>query len=216
MPCARKYYFDKKRGRYFARIGRRHPTLDAIFNRRRICFGTVFYVVTPHACKVLLEKGLPVRLPSDYLLGMIGYHNLRTLVAHPMGHYWKANEEGILAYGPFSPDGYFGLSHYEKFDATLAMYHDQGLAPFKALSFEDGVNFTAGLPIVRTSPDHGTAFEMAGRDEADPLSMRAAIFTAVDIWRNRQAWNELQEGKMEKRELADAPRKERPGKPQIA
>ena len=128
----------------------------------------------------------------------------------------KANEEGILAYGPFSPDGYFGLSHYEKFDATLAMYHDQGLAPFKALSFEDGVNFTAGLPIVRTSPDHGTAFEMAGRDEADPLSMRAAIFTAVDIWRNRQAWNELQEGKMEKRELADAPRKERPGKPQIA
>ncbi len=128
----------------------------------------------------------------------------------------KANEEGIMAYGPFSPDGYFGLSHYEKFDATLAMYHDQGLAPFKALSFEDGVNFTAGLPVVRTSPDHGTAFEMAGHDEADPLSMRAAIFTAVDIWRNRRAWKELQEGKMEKRELADAPKKERPGKPQIA
>lgn len=128
----------------------------------------------------------------------------------------KANEEGILAYGPFSPDGYFGLSHYEKFDATLAMYHDQGLAPFKALSFEDGVNFTTGLPIVRTSPDHGTAFEMAGHDEADPLSMRAAIFTAVDIWRNRRAWEELQAGKMEKRELADSPRKERPGKPQIA
>ena len=90
------------------------------------------------------------------------------------------------------------------------------LAAFTALSLEDGGNFTAGLPIVRTSPDHGTAFEMAGRDEADPLSMRAALFTAVDIWRNRQAWNELQAGKMEKRELADAPRKERPGKPQIA
>lgn len=97
LPCARKYYFDKKRGMYFARIGMRHPTLDAIFNRRRICFGTVFYVVTPHACKVLLEKGLPVRLPSDYLLGMIGYHNLRTLVAHPMGHYWKANVEGDIS-----------------------------------------------------------------------------------------------------------------------
>ena len=122
----------------------------------------------------------------------------------------KANEEGILAYGPFSPDGYFGLSHYEKFDATLAMYHDQGLAPFKALSFEDGVNFTAGLPIVRTSPDHGTAFEMAGHDEADPLSMRAAIFTAVDIWRNRRAWEELQAGKMEKRELADSPQEGAP------
>ena len=113
----------------------------------------------------------------------------------------RANEEGICAFGPFSPDGYFGLSHYENFDATLAMYHDQGLSPFKALSFEDGVNYTAGLPVVRTSPDHGTAFEMAGRDEADPRSMRAAIFTAVDIFRNRMAWEKLQAGKMEERHL---------------
>lgn len=109
----------------------------------------------------------------------------------------KANEEGIMAYGPFSPDGYFGLGHYEDFDATLAMYHDQGLAPFKALSFEDGVNFTAGLPVVRTSPDHGTAYEMAGDDRADPMSMRSAIYLAVDIWNKRKAWQELQEGKME-------------------
>ena len=93
------------------------------------------------------------------------------------------------------------------------MYHDQGLAPFKALSFEDGVNFTAGLPIVRTSPDHGTAFEMAGRDQADPRSMRAAIFTAIDIWRNRHNWEELQEGKMPERFLT---RENRSGKPQIA
>lgn len=128
----------------------------------------------------------------------------------------KATEEGILAFGPFSPDGYFGLSHYENFDATLAMYHDQGLSPFKALSFEDGVNFTAGLPVVRTSPDHGTAFEMAGRDEADPRSMRAAIFTAIDIYRNRLAWKELQEGKMTVRKLDEQERRERPGKPQIA
>ena len=77
-----------------------------------------------------------------------------------------ANEEGIMAFGPYSPDGFFGLGQYGRFDATLAMYHDQGLAPFKALAFEDGVNFTAGLPIVRTSPDHGTAYEKAGRDEA--------------------------------------------------
>lgn len=96
-----------------------------------------------------------------------------------------AKKEGILAFGPFSPDGYFGLGHYEKFDATLAMYHDQGLAPFKALAFEDGVNYTAGLPVVRTSPDHGTAYEMSGRDEADPQSMRSAIFAAIDIFRNR-------------------------------
>lgn len=128
----------------------------------------------------------------------------------------KAVEEGILAFGPFSPDGYFGLSHYENFDATLAMYHDQGLSPFKALSFEDGVNFTAGLPVVRTSPDHGTAFEMAGRDEADPRSMRAAIFTAIDIFRNRQEWEELQAGKMPERKIEENERRERPGKPQIA
>ena len=126
----------------------------------------------------------------------------------------KATEEGIHAFGPFSPDGFFGLNHYEKYDATLAMYHDQGLSPFKSLSFEDGVNFTAGLPVVRTSPDHGTAYEMAGRDEADPLSMRAAIFAAVDIWRNRKAWQELQEGKLTIKIEDD--RKERHGKPQIA
>ena len=127
----------------------------------------------------------------------------------------KATEEGILAFGPFSPDGYFGLSHYENFDATLAMYHDQGLSPFKALSFEDGVNYTAGLPVIRTSPDHGTAFEMAGRDEADPRSMRAAIFTAIDIYRNRKAWEELQAGTMERSNYPEEHR-ERNGKPQIA
>lgn len=127
----------------------------------------------------------------------------------------KAVDEGILAFGPFSPDGFFGLGHYEKFDATLAMYHDQGLAPFKAIAFEDGVNFTAGLPVVRTSPDHGTAFEMAGRDEADPMSMRAAIFAAIDIFRNRQAWAELQENKMPEQEVPDR-RREHSGRPQIA
>ena len=109
-----------------------------------------------------------------------------------------ANSEGILAFGPYSPDGFFGLGNYAKFDATLAMYHDQGLAPFKALAFEDGVNFTAGLPIVRTSPDHGTAFEMAGRDEADPHSMMSSIYTAIDILRNRQAYDDAQDNKMRK------------------
>jgi 4-hydroxythreonine-4-phosphate dehydrogenase len=107
-----------------------------------------------------------------------------------------ANDEGILAFGPYSPDGYFGLGHYAKFDATLAMYHDQGLAPFKALAFEDGVNFTAGLPIVRTSPDHGTAFEMAGRDEADPHSMMSSIYAAIDIFRNREAYDNMHDSKI--------------------
>ncbi len=108
----------------------------------------------------------------------------------------QANAEGILAFGPYSPDGFFGLGNYAKYDAVLAMYHDQGLAPFKALAFEQGVNYTAGLPIVRTSPDHGTAYDMAGRDLADPRSMMASIFTAIDIFNNREQYDDLQAGKM--------------------
>lgn len=124
-----------------------------------------------------------------------------------------AQDAGIDAFGPFSPDGYFGLGNYARFDATLAMYHDQGLAPFKAIAFEDGVNFTAGLPIVRTSPDHGTAFEMAGKDEADPRSMMASIFRAIDIYNARQSYDALQSGKM--KETPRETRSERPGRPQI-
>ena len=108
----------------------------------------------------------------------------------------EAMKEGIQAFGPYSPDGFFGLGNYSRFDATLAMYHDQGLAPFKALAFSDGVNYTAGLPIVRTSPDHGTAYDMAGRDEADPRSMMSAIYTAIDIFRKRLQYDTLMESKM--------------------
>ena len=107
-----------------------------------------------------------------------------------------AQAEGILAFGPYSPDGYFGLGNSDRFDATRAMYHDQGLGPFKALAFSEGVNFTAGLPVVRTSPDHGTAYDMAGRDEADPHSMLHAIYTAIDIFNNRLAYDERRVGKM--------------------
>ena len=106
----------------------------------------------------------------------------------------EAQAEGILAFGPYSPDGFFGLGNYGRFDATLAMYHDQGLGPFKALAFTDGVNFTAGLPVVRTSPDHGTAYDMAGRDQADPRSMMHAIYTAIDIFNHRLEYDELHKG----------------------
>lgn len=108
----------------------------------------------------------------------------------------EATREGIQAFGPYSPDGFFSLGNYSRFDATLAMYHDQGLAPFKAIAFADGVNFTAGLPVVRTSPDHGTAYELAGRDEADPHSMMSAIYTAIDIFRHRLQYDTLQEGRL--------------------
>ena len=110
----------------------------------------------------------------------------------------KAAEEGITVYGPFAADGFFGTRAYENFDAVLAMYHDQGLAPFKLLAMDDGVNFTAGLDIVRTSPDHGTAYDIAGKGVADENSFRQAIFAAIDIYRHRQAWDEARQNPLEK------------------
>ena len=102
----------------------------------------------------------------------------------------KARAEGILAYGPYPADGFFGSSSFNKFDAVLAMYHDQGLAPFKALSFGSGVNYTGGLSIIRTSPDHGTGFDIAGKDQAHPDSLRNAIYMACDIFRTRNMHEE--------------------------
>ena len=101
----------------------------------------------------------------------------------------EAFSKGVLAFGPFAADGLFAGGGYAKYDGILAMYHDQGLAPFKSLS-PDGVNFTAGLSAVRTSPDHGTAFDIAGKDKADPQSMRNAIYAAIDIAEHRRAWAE--------------------------
>jgi len=103
----------------------------------------------------------------------------------------QIQNEGILAFGPFPADGFFGAGSFSKFDGILAMYHDQGLTPFKALSFDSGVNFTAGLPFIRTSPVHGTAFAMAGKGEASENSFRQAIYLACDIYRNRQIYSEI-------------------------
>jgi 4-hydroxythreonine-4-phosphate dehydrogenase len=103
----------------------------------------------------------------------------------------KAKQAGILAFGPFPADGFFGSDSFKKFDAVLAMYHDQGLAPFKSLVFEDGVNYTAGLPIVRTSPAHGTAYELVGKDLASENSFRQALYLACDIYKNRFDFKQL-------------------------
>lgn len=102
-----------------------------------------------------------------------------------------AQQEGILAFGPYPSDSFFANYSPKKFDAVLAMYHDQGLIPFKTMAFYSGVNFTAGLPVVRTSPDHGTAYDIAGKDIANEQSMRAALYLAYDIYRTREANAEL-------------------------
>lgn len=103
----------------------------------------------------------------------------------------QAKTEDILAFGPFPADGFFGSSAMNQYDGILAMYHDQGLTAFKALSFDDGVNFTAGLPVVRTSPDHGTAFDIVGQGIASGQSMRSAIYLAMDVFRNQKSRKEM-------------------------
>lgn len=105
----------------------------------------------------------------------------------------EANEAGVFCLGPYSADGFFGMKTYHQFDLVLAMYHDQGLIPFKSLAFEDGVNYTAGLPVVRTSPDHGTAYDIAGKNVASSLSITNAIFEAINIYHKRNEEDLLRE-----------------------
>jgi 4-hydroxythreonine-4-phosphate dehydrogenase len=102
-----------------------------------------------------------------------------------------AKKEGILAFGPYPSDGFFGSDNYRKFDVVLAMYHDQGMTAFKTLCFENGVNYTAGLPVVRTSPAHGTAYDLAGKGTASPESFRRAIYMACDIATSRKQYHSL-------------------------
>jgi 4-phospho-D-threonate 3-dehydrogenase / 4-phospho-D-erythronate 3-dehydrogenase len=103
----------------------------------------------------------------------------------------KLFEKGFMVFGPYSADGFFGSGQYEKFDAVLAAYHDQGLIPFKTLSFGNGVNYSAGLTKTRTSPDHGTAFEIAGKGLADNTSFKEAVYLAIDIYNSRNQYQEI-------------------------
>lgn len=103
----------------------------------------------------------------------------------------KAFDEGIMAMGPFAADGFFGAGSFKKYDGVMGMYHDQGLIPFKLLAFSNGVNFTSGLPHIRTSPDHGTGYDIAGKNIADEGSFRQAIYTACDIFNNRKEYDSI-------------------------
>lgn len=113
----------------------------------------------------------------------------------------EVSEKGITALGPYPADGFFGSGQYAKFDAILAMYHDQGLAPFKALTFDKGVNYTAGLSVVRTSPGHGTAYDIAGENKASAESFKEAIYNAIDIYRNRTTYQEASKNPLSKYEI---------------
>lgn len=137
-----------------------------------------------------LEQDFGINRPKVAVLGLnphAGEDGLlgeeETSIISPVIREFK--DKGKLVFGPYPADGFFGMMHQKKFDGVLAMYHDQGLIPFKSLAFDSGVNFTAGLPVVRTSPDHGTAYNIAGKNVADEGSMRAAILLAYDILLNR-------------------------------
>lgn len=123
-------------------------------------------------------------------------------------------DAGILTFGPYAADGFFGTGAFVHFDGVLAMYHDQGLAPFKALARANGVNFTAGLPFVRTSPDHGTAYDIAWKNEADPTSMRDAIYRAIDIFRCRARHIEASANPLRHQSSEKAAKPERKNRPQ--
>ncbi|MDF2932972.1 MAG: pdxA [Chryseobacterium sp.] len=113
----------------------------------------------------------------------------------------ELSDQGILAFGPFPADSFFQPSKYQNFDAVLAMYHDQGLAPFKTLAYEEGVNYTAGLPFIRTSPDHGVAYDIAGKNIADEQSFLEAIFMAIKIFKNRSDYKEMMSNRLQPRRM---------------
>ncbi|PZW44145.1 4-hydroxythreonine-4-phosphate dehydrogenase [Mesonia algae] len=110
----------------------------------------------------------------------------------------KLQDKGNLVYGPYAADSFFGTKNYQNFDAVVAAYHDQGLIPFKTLSFGNGVNFTAGLEKVRTSPDHGTAYEIAGKGEADYTSFKEAVFASIEIFKSRKEYEKLTKNPLKK------------------
>ena len=115
----------------------------------------------------------------------------------------KLFDDGYLAFGPFPADSFFQPEKYMAFDAILAMYHDQGLTPFKTIAYTDGVNYSANLPFVRTSPDHGVAYDIAGKNIADATSFEEAIFTGIKIFQNRKEYKELQQNKLQPRKSYD-------------
>ena len=158
-------------------------TKEAILEKLRIFEQSLkqdFCVVKPRIAVLSLNP----HAGDDGLLGSEENDIIKPAIQEAIG-------KGMLCFGPYPSDGFFGTGHFKQFDGVLAMYHDQGLAPFKALAMEDGVNFTAGLPVVRTSPDNGTAYDIAGQNKADEQSFRHALYLALDVYHNRQFHKEI-------------------------
>ncbi len=150
-----------------------------------------------------LQKDFGINKPRIAVLGLNPHAGDEGLIGNEEETIIKpalkdARQHNIMAFGPYSADAFFARGSHEKFDAVLAMYHDQGLIPFKSLAFGEGTNFTAGLPVVRTSPDHGTAFDIAGKGKADEASFIAASFECIDILRRRAEYDEARQNPLRK------------------
>lgn len=161
----------------------KHITKEAVLSKLRILSRTLqqdFSVPRPR----IAVFGLNPHAGDN---GLLGKEEIDVILPAIL----QAKKEGIIALGPFPADGFFGSEDYRKYDAILAMYHDQGMIPFKLTSFEHGVNYTAGLPVIRTSPAHGTAYAIAGEDKASPESFRQAMFLAIDVYKNRKLYQEI-------------------------
>ncbi|ASV30282.1 4-hydroxythreonine-4-phosphate dehydrogenase PdxA [Maribacter cobaltidurans] len=153
-----------------------------------------------------LKMDFGIRKPKIALLGINPHSGDNGVIGKEDDEVLKPviqemTNNGHLVFGPYSADSFFGSDNYKNFDAVLAAYHDQGLIPFKTLSFGQGVNFTAGLDKVRTSPDHGTAYEIAGKGQADHSSFKEAVFMAIKIFRNRTEYLELTENVLKKQRV---------------
>ncbi|MBU2975032.1 MULTISPECIES: 4-hydroxythreonine-4-phosphate dehydrogenase PdxA [unclassified Zobellia] len=153
-----------------------------------------------------LQMDFGIRAPKVAMLGINPHSGDNGIIGKEDDEVMKPvikemSESGHLVFGPYSADSFFGSDGYKNFDAILAAYHDQGLIPFKTLSFGKGVNYTAGLSKVRTSPDHGTAYEIAGKGKADHSSFKEAVFTALHIFKNRKEYQELTENPLQKQRI---------------
>lgn len=167
---------------------------------------------TIRSIKRSLQVDFAIPSPRIAVLGLNAHSGEHGLLGHEEINFISpainvAIEEGTFAFGPFAADGFFGSGAYSTYDAVVAMYHDQGLIPFKTLSFDSGVNFTAGLPVVRTSPCHGTGADIAGKGIADENSLRAAIYTATDIVRSRRTFAALIANPLQRQEVENNDRR---------
>jgi 4-hydroxythreonine-4-phosphate dehydrogenase len=188
-----------------AQCGNKEPLMLMTGDSMRICMVTahvplqkVVEMLTPELIKTKidllyqsLQTDFAIKKPKIAVLGVNPHAGEKGLLGEeeekviaPIITEYK--EKGLLVQGPFAADGFFAAGTFRQFDGVVAMYHDQGLIGFKTIDFQSGVNYTAGLPIVRTSPDHGTAYDLAGKNLADESSFRAALFKGLDILKNRQ------------------------------